>query len=378
MNIKKKAGVYMIDLTEKIGERLSVINNLFDDIRIVDPLRKKVIFSRSDYHEEMNHKCYSLWKRNRFCENCISMRAYVNNDSFVKIEYDKDKIILMVSAPIEIDGKIFIAETFKDITKNGSIIRKIDKDSSSIESLISSFNGKVIKDKLTGLYNRSYISERLPVDLKYSRISGLPLSIIMIDFDFAKELSDNQVKSISEKVLIDFSDLIESSIRSSTDWVGRYGEMKFIIVLNDTELKNAYLVIEKIRSKLENATFCYDDINGKITSRFAVYGVTESDINSLEILSELNNSLYKSEAFGCSRTVMNFVKENDVNNTDVSIKDTKLLRLDKQINEMREVLNEICCTVDDDTKSRRLAISQFLDELIVEYMKEVNSLRQNE
>lgn len=53
----------------------------------------------------------------------------------------------------------------------------------------------------------------------------------------------------------------------------------------------------------------------------------------------------------------------------------QLERLNEGIEELREVLNEICSTVEESEKDKkRLTISKSLDELIVEYMKELNKL----
>ena len=44
-------------------------------------------------------------------------------------------------------------------------------------------------------------------------------------------------------------------------------------------------------------------------------------------------------------------------------------KLKNCINKLREVLNEMCCTIDEpETSSRKLLVSQQLDQLIVEYM----------
>jgi two-component system, cell cycle response regulator len=62
----------------------------------------------------------------------------------------------------------------------------------------------------------------------------------------------------------------------------------------------------------------------------------------------------------------------------LSVSESKYLqlnKLNKGIEELREILNEICATVDDSEKDKeRLAVSKCLDELIVEYMKELNNL----
>ncbi|SHJ12450.1 hypothetical protein SAMN05444401_2211 [Clostridium amylolyticum] len=47
--------------------------------------------------------------------------------------------------------------------------------------------------------------------------------------------------------------------------------------------------------------------------------------------------------------------------------DKKLLSLDKHISEIRDILNEISIT--EEEEDARLMLSEFLDELIVTYMK---------
>ena len=53
--------------------------------------------------------------------------------------------------------------------------------------------------------------------------------------------------------------------------------------------------------------------------------------------------------------------------------------LKKQIDELREVLNEICVTAEDsEGLKKRLLVSQHLDQIIVQYMnKDINSSSNN-
>lgn len=50
--------------------------------------------------------------------------------------------------------------------------------------------------------------------------------------------------------------------------------------------------------------------------------------------------------------------------------------LNNRINDLRDVLNEICCTgPSSEVEEERLNISRNLDDLIVKYMKEISSTR---
>jgi hypothetical protein len=59
-------------------------------------------------------------------------------------------------------------------------------------------------------------------------------------------------------------------------------------------------------------------------------------------------------------------------NKEIS-KQLELEKINKNIQELRDILNEICCTVVEDEKDKeRLGVSEALDKLIVQYMKELN------
>lgn len=363
-----------MDIIDQIKERLSIFKNLYDAVRIVDPEKKKTNIVIDNKMEELSGTCYDFWKKSEFCENCISMRAYINNDTFVKVEYDREKVFLIIATPVEIDGKKFIAEILKDITQNGSSLHKLTKNSYYVEELISSMNEKAIRDDLTGLYNRKYINERLPMDIKDNKQDKLPLSIIMADIDFFKKVNDRYGHIYGDKILVDFSKLILKSINNDTEWACRFGGEEFIIVLSNSELKNAYTIAEKIRKQLENTTFNYGDININITASFGIYSITDYDINITDILSKVDKNLYRAKSKGRNRTIINQEDIENVDSLNINDQTARLSRLNKQINELREILGELCITLNShEVNNETLFISQQLDELIVKYMKEISS-----
>ena len=59
----------------------------------------------------------------------------------------------------------------------------------------------------------------------------------------------------------------------------------------------------------------------------------------------------------------------------VTLDNIMLNDLDNRITNLRDVLNEICCTEqNDEIQKRRLHISKELDELIVKYMKKFRAI----
>jgi two-component system, cell cycle response regulator len=231
------------------------------------------------------------------------MRAYLNNDTFVKIEYTEMKAIFVIASPIEVDGKVYIVEILKDITKSGNTVCNFNGNSNRVNELIRETNRKVMRDELTGAYNRRYIKERFAVDINLSNKGENSLSIIVVDIDHFKNINDTYGHAIGDKVLADFTSLIMNSIRKATDWVGRYGGDEFIIVLNNTDSKTVEVVAEKIRKTLEKTTFTNGDISIKMTSSFGVCDINDAKADLASLISKADNSLFKAKLSGRNRIV---------------------------------------------------------------------------
>ena len=293
-----------MDIIEQVKERLSVFINLYDVLRIIDPIRKNTIIIKENHVQESEETCYAFWKRGDVCVNCISMRAYTENDTFVKIENKEGKVYLLIATPIILDNNKYIVEIIKDISQNGKIITKTNNSDKSIEYILNDMNEKIIKDELTSIYNKRYINEKLPVDISNSIIKQNPLSVIMVDIDFFKVVNDSYGHLTGDKILINFAKLIKSSIRENTDWVGRYGGEEFLIVLNNTDLDNAYKIAEKIRKLVEDTNFEYGDIKIKITASFGVYGIVNNKTSMEELILNADKNLYKAKISGRNKTVV--------------------------------------------------------------------------
>lgn len=362
-----------MDSISEIKSGLSIFKNLYDNIRIVDPIKKEVIYRNTDKVYDSGSKCFEAWNRNKMCENCISMRAYVNNDTFVKIEYEREKIILIIATTVKIKDNMFVIEFIKDITQNNSTILKESKKNLHVEEIISSINESYVKDKLTGAYSKNYIYERLPVDISYNKFNKLALTVIIAEIDAFENIKDDYGKEIGDKVLTYFSSIVQKTLCQSTNWLGRYDEAKFIIILNDTKLKDAYLVVRDIKENLEKNEFKYKNASINVSASFENYSFTDYTRGLSDILWEIHNYINK---VNFKERNTDFHKLHNVNESSINYNqnnDFRLLKLNRQINELRETLGEICSTEDiNESEPERLFISECLDELIVKYMKEAD------
>jgi len=292
-----------MEIIEIIKERLSIFKNLYDTIRIVDPINKKVLGYGEDNLEIIIGPCFGFG-RSQYCNNCTSMRAYLEHDTFMKMEVSGGQIFFIISSPVTINNKVYIVEMIKDISQTGSIISN-EKNIYNIENVIKEMNDAAIIDELTGIYNRRYINERLQVDINDSIKSNKSLCVVMADLDFFKNVNDNYGHVAGDHVLKDFAKILSTSIRSDSDWVGRYGGEEFLIVLKNTDASNAFKVVEKIRKFIEQAYFDYKDVKIKITASFGGYSIINRVMTIDELINEADKNLYLAKNSGRNKTIIN-------------------------------------------------------------------------
>lgn len=297
-----------MSLIGQVKDRLSIFKNLYDVIRIIDPVNKRVLEVDGCMEETRERTCYCLWGRDELCENCVSMRSYLENDTFVRLQYKDTKVYLITATPIIIDNNLYIVELLKDISDKGKIKDRNIDNSYSAEKMISEINDKIIKDELTGIYNRRFINERLPVDINNSNIKEQALSVIMTDIDFFKRINDQYGHLIGDRILVDFARLLKSCIRENSDWLARYGGEEFLIVLNNTDSEKAYKVAEKIRKLLEDTKFVYGDISINITSSFGVYSLKNYEEDAETLISNADKCLYEAKRLGRNTTFCSYKK----------------------------------------------------------------------
>ncbi|WP_346928516.1 GGDEF domain-containing protein [Clostridium sp.] len=294
-----------MDIMDDVKERLSIFKNIYDMIRIVDPIKNEIISTDSDTMNADTY-CYELWNRNGICENCVSRKAYESNETVVKIEYSNNKIFVVMASPINVGKETYIVELMKNISQGGSIIDRDREYSESIENFLKNIQETTLIDDLTGVYNRRYIRERLEVDVEKSIREHKPMSVIMADIDYFKEINDTYGHIVGDNVLKDFTRIVSKYIRSNgSDWIGRYGGEEFLIVLNDTDEDKAEIIAERIRKNLEETTLEYKGNKFSITCSFGVYGFRDLDMNTEDIIHRADINLYEAKEKGRNTTVVN-------------------------------------------------------------------------
>ena len=105
-------------------------------------------------------------------------------------------------------------------------------------------------DGLTQLANRQHFDEVLDIEWSRAKRDKKCLSVIFLDVDHFKKFNDCFGHQAGDVCLINISKVIASFAHRTSDLVARYGGEEFIFLLPDTNLKNATVVAEKVRSSI--------------------------------------------------------------------------------------------------------------------------------
>lgn len=273
------------------------INQLFHQVRIVDPIKKIVIAENGEKTTE-NKNCFHLWNRDTVCENCISIRAYNENTSVMKFEYIDNKIYMIMATPLNKVESSYVIEAIRDISDCKIVDVVEDKTVYALKKKLDEINKLIVIDELTKCYNRRYINEKLPIDIESAKANNLPLAIAMIDIDYFKLINDKYGHLLGDLVLKDIINIVKDNIRGKSDWIARYGGEEFLILFNDTSKEEAYNLLKRIKSIVENSILKYDDIEINITISIGMASLT-SEINDMDKLIRIaDENLYKAKRSG--------------------------------------------------------------------------------
>lgn len=160
-----------------------------------------------------------------------------------------------------------------------------------------------VRDSLTGCFNRRHALEVMDGELRRSRRSQMPLSLVMFDLDHFKAINDRYGHLCGDAVLNAVGLRMNSVLRGS-DLKCRFGGEEFLILLPDTPLAGARRVAETLRRELEEQPVQWREETVRVTASFGVTAVTPGEVDASGIIGRADAALYRAKESGrnCIRT----------------------------------------------------------------------------
>ena len=157
-------------------------------------------------------------------------------------------------------------------------------------------------DPLTGLANRTRLSDVFDQERKRSLRNGTPLSMLVLDLDHFKQVNDQHGHEAGDLALIQVANILRASLRA-TDLATRLGGEEFAILLTDTTADQAHSVADKIRHAIESTPVPYQDNSVRLTvsGGIAQFGHDGADLRSL--IGRADQFLYHAKDSGRNRII---------------------------------------------------------------------------
>lgn len=155
-----------------------------------------------------------------------------------------------------------------------------------------------VTDAMTGMYNYRYFMNRLIDELERAKNLDIPLSLIMLDIDFFKEINDNYGHMVGDEVIIQLADLLRQIVRKG-DIVTRYGGDEFFIILPGSGKQFTMKLGQKILDTVKDNKFTKDDINLTLSLGMVTFPDDAATIDSM--LRWVDNALYSAKKKGRNR-----------------------------------------------------------------------------
>jgi len=171
-------------------------------------------------------------------------------------------------------------------------------------SLREELKNQAIRDPLTRLYNRRYLSDFLERELHRSRRTEQPLSVLLLDIDHFKTFNDTFGHDAGDAVLVELGKLMQEWVRGS-DVVARYGGEEFVAVLPGSDHDAALTRAETLRKIVESHAFRHQGkVLGQATVSIGIAVSTDTDTDAASLLRVADQAMYQSKTDGRNRVTL--------------------------------------------------------------------------
>ncbi len=157
-----------------------------------------------------------------------------------------------------------------------------------------------LTDQLTGLPNRRSAIEALGQAWNMSDRFEHPMSAIMIDIDYFKNVNDQFGHAVGDQVLIDVAHALRADIRKG-EGCYRMGGEEFLLLSSIADIKQLIVVAERLRQRIAALRIQHAKHHIKLTISLGV-AQREAEHESFDaVLSAADKALYAAKAGGRNR-----------------------------------------------------------------------------
>lgn len=181
-------------------------------------------------------------------------------------------------------------------------VAAMEAHSEQMQAQVRRERERALTDLLTQLPNREAWQERLAFECNRWQRYRHPLSVAVIDIDLFKRINDSFGHKAGDRVLQLVARELKNRLRS-TDFIARYGGEEFVLLLPETALDDARVVVDQFRVHVGNLPFHF---GGKPVSISFSAGVSEFRDGDTEdaVFDRADRALYHAKDAGRNQVMV--------------------------------------------------------------------------
>lgn len=183
--------------------------------------------------------------------------------------------------------------------------RRVDELHQDLQQAHQALRHQDSHDAMTGIYNRSAITEQLARCLDQAQRAGQPVSVMGIDIDHFKRVNDAHGHPAGDQVLLAVATRIQAALRAD-DPLGRLGGEEFLCVLPRCSEAVARQIAERCRQAVASEPITLPEgtaIDVSISIGIAVSDADES-ASVPELVRRADRAFYRSKRGGRNRVTV--------------------------------------------------------------------------
>ncbi len=195
-------------------------------------------------------------------------------------------------------GLVVTIQNYRSKHAELSALYQLEKDHRMLAKAKSEIEASSERDALTGVYNRM----KLQSDLDALDDHHRSYALAMIDIDHFKSYNDHHGHAAGDEVLRSVAQAFVRSLNRPSDQIYRYGGEEFLVVLPNTGVDDAAVVIDRMRRQVERMRIDHVHRPDDLDIVTITAGVADtSEVEPAQVLEKADQRLYEGKRAGRNR-----------------------------------------------------------------------------
>ncbi len=205
----------------------------------------------------------------------------------------------------------YFISMIEDITLRRRVEQERDELISQLEDRVRERTAELEKlsllDPLTGIANRRCFDQCLQAEWDRAVRTRQPLSIILIDIDFFKQMNDSRGHGAADDAIRLLTGCLSEVAKRSADLAARYGGDEFILLLQDTNAEGAISIARQIHTMVQDLNISHprSPLSSRMTvSQGIAVAVPDRKGTCNGLVLDADRALYRAKQAGRNRVVL--------------------------------------------------------------------------